>query len=200
MDDLISRQKVLQCIEESRKNIDWGQSEDGDAFLHYSAALYRTIASEECLHSEQPEERTEERTETHACDSISRREAIDYFVTNVGWIDEDGNPVEDSDELRKLWTDLFNGVPSAQPALSGYSDRLWRNAYERGKRDALTGWIPCDEALPTKNGKYLCTNTAWGAYIIDFDMWTDGSWWTPEDEHIAWMPLPEPYRKEDQNG
>lgn len=49
--DLISRQTVLRCIKESRDNIDWGQSEDGDAFLHYTGALYRTIASEECLPS-----------------------------------------------------------------------------------------------------------------------------------------------------
>lgn len=53
MDDLVSRQKVLRCIKESRENIDWGQSEDGDAFLHYSAALYRTIASKDCLPSAQ---------------------------------------------------------------------------------------------------------------------------------------------------
>lgn len=178
MDDLISRQKVLQCIEESRKNIDWGQSEDGDAFLHYSAALYRTIASEECLHSEQPEERTEERTETHACDSISRREAIDYFVTNVGWIDEDGNPVEDSDELRKLWTDLFNGVPSAQPE-----------------------WIPCDEALPAEDGEYLITITGeWflKKAIMEVARYTNRAGWISGSvgDITAWMPLPEPYKEE----
>ena len=56
MNDLISRQAVLRCIKESREDIDWGQSEDGDAFLHYSAALYRTIASEECLPPAQSEE------------------------------------------------------------------------------------------------------------------------------------------------
>lgn len=49
MDDYISRQTVLRCIKESRDGIDWGQSEDGDAFLHYSAALYRTVASEKCV-------------------------------------------------------------------------------------------------------------------------------------------------------
>lgn len=54
MNDLVSRQAVLRCIKESRENIDWGQSEDGDAFLHYSAALYRTIASEECLPTIEP--------------------------------------------------------------------------------------------------------------------------------------------------
>ena len=55
MSDLISRQTVLRCIKESRDNIDWGQSEDGDAFLHYTGALYRTIASEECLPSAESE-------------------------------------------------------------------------------------------------------------------------------------------------
>ena len=55
MSDLISRQTVLRCIKESRDNIDWGQSEDGDAFLHYTGALYRTIASEECLPSAEPQ-------------------------------------------------------------------------------------------------------------------------------------------------
>ena len=51
MSDTIYRQTVLRCIKESRDNIDWGQSEDGDAFLHYTGALYRTIASEECVPS-----------------------------------------------------------------------------------------------------------------------------------------------------
>ena len=56
-------------------------------------------------------------------DLISRQAEIDYFVTNVGWNDTDGSPVEDSDELRELWTDLFNGVPSAQPETCAYWDR-----------------------------------------------------------------------------
>ena len=48
-DEYIKRKDVLECIKESRDGIDWGQSEDGDAFLHYSACLYRTIASNECF-------------------------------------------------------------------------------------------------------------------------------------------------------
>lgn len=51
MADYIKREDVLECIKESRDGIDWGQSEDGDAFLHYSACLYRTIASNECFPS-----------------------------------------------------------------------------------------------------------------------------------------------------
>ena len=49
MAEYIKRDTVLRCIKESRENIDWGQSEDEDAFLHYSACLYRTIASIECF-------------------------------------------------------------------------------------------------------------------------------------------------------
>ena len=48
-------------------------------------------------------------------DLISRQAAIDYFVTNVGFHDEDGYPIEDTDELRKIWTEYFSGIPSAQP-------------------------------------------------------------------------------------
>lgn len=46
-------------------------------------------------------------------DNISRQAAIEYFITNVGWYDEDGHSIDDTDELRKIWTDLFNGVPPA---------------------------------------------------------------------------------------
>lgn len=49
MAEYIERDTVLRCIKESREGIDWGQSEDEDAFLHYSACLYRTIASAECF-------------------------------------------------------------------------------------------------------------------------------------------------------
>ena len=44
MADLISKDKVLRCLKESSKQIDWGQSRDGDAFKHYVGANYRTIA------------------------------------------------------------------------------------------------------------------------------------------------------------
>ena len=50
-------------------------------------------------------------------DLISRQAAIDYFVLNVGFHDEDGYPIEDADELRKIWTEYFDGIPSAQPEI-----------------------------------------------------------------------------------
>lgn len=44
MNDLISKGKVLRCLKESSRQIDCGQSRDGDAFKHYIGANYRTIA------------------------------------------------------------------------------------------------------------------------------------------------------------
>lgn len=75
--DTISRQAVLRCIKESRDNIDWGQSEDGDAFLHYTGALYRTVASEECLPSADPE--------IIRCKDCKHREAENGFCEGRGW-------------------------------------------------------------------------------------------------------------------
>ena len=48
-------------------------------------------------------------------DLISRQAAIDYFVTNVGFHDEDGYAIEDECELREIWTGYFDGIQSAQP-------------------------------------------------------------------------------------
>ena len=69
-------------------------------------------------------------------DCISRQAAIDYFVTNVGFHDEDGYPIEDTDELRKIWTEYFSGIPSAEP--------------KRGK------WIYCEDSMADCVDGYRC--------------------------------------------
>ena len=73
-------------------------------------------------------------------DLIDRQAAIDYFVTNVGFHDEDGYPIEDTDELRKIWTEYFSGIPSAQPEK------------EKAKRVLWTGWKGC------RDTRYKCPN------------------------------------------
>ena len=62
-------------------------------------------------------------------------------------------------------------------------------------------WIPCSERLPKESGRYLVTNTQWGAYHVDWNIYyvnveghCDG--WLWEQGCIAWMPFPEPYREE----
>lgn len=46
-------------------------------------------------------------------DLIERKDAIDYFVTNIGVVDADGYAVDDYDERVKIWTERFSGIPSA---------------------------------------------------------------------------------------
>jgi hypothetical protein len=41
--------------------------------------------------------------------------------------------------------DTIEDLPSAQPDLSSYSDKLWRNAYERGKAEAEAELIRCKD-------------------------------------------------------
>ena len=72
-------------------------------------------------------------------DMIYRQAAIEYFVTNVGFNDEDGYSIYDSDELRKIWTDYFDGIPSAQPETAKYeyhydhTDCIWYRPEARNR-------------------------------------------------------------------
>ena len=88
--------------------------------------------------------------------------------------------------------------------------------------DVLTAqqWIPCAERLPDKEGEYLVTfNDKWHGprartlwYGTPFDIIIDRDKWVfycdieygfttfaPGNPIVAWMPLPEPY-KEENNG
>lgn len=55
-------------------------------------------------------------------------------------------------------------------------------------------WISCCEKLPDKDGRYLVTNSEWGKWNVDWNVYyTDSGWLYPSPKPIAWMPLPEPY-------
>lgn len=51
----------------------------------------------------------------------------------------------------------LNNMPSAQPDMSEYSSKLWRNAYERGKRDAQSE-EDCDTCKHGYFGDDQCNN------------------------------------------
>ena len=63
-------------------------------------------------------------------DLISRMAAIEYFMTNLAWHDEDGYEIDDADEKREIITDLVNGIPAvdAVPVVHG----RWVNKNEEG--------------------------------------------------------------------
>lgn len=60
-------------------------------------------------------------------------------------------------------------------------------------------WIPCSERLPDKDGIYLVTHRKFGKLEVTWNIFYGGEHasWLWNDEIIAWMPLPEPYKGEE---
>ena len=120
-------------------------------------------------------------------DLISRQDAIDYFVTNIGVVDEDGYAVDDYDERVKIWMERFSGIPSAEP------ERRWIPVTERlPKKENKSYWVCTDtkyqcECRWTNNIYGIGESNDWGWKIFDIPQYT---------KVIAWMPLPEPWRGE----
>ena len=60
-------------------------------------------------------------------------------------------------------------------------------------------WIPCSERLPKDDETVIVTRDDGTVKIATFEVgeiengWQIGSWYT-EDNVVAWMPLPEPYK------
>lgn len=75
-------------------------------------------------------------------DLISRQTAIDALKMDISII-----PFAKAREyVREAIETIYNrleDLPSAQPDLSSYSDKLWRSAYERGKAEAQAEIIRC---------------------------------------------------------
>ena len=112
-DDTISRKATIDAME----NVDWyhinkdgqlvhGANSKEDEPLYKAKDVYAVLNT---MPSAQPEKRTEERTETHACDLISRQAAIDALDKRF-----DSIPMEQTTEILLLRKDL-RALPSAQP-------------------------------------------------------------------------------------
>jgi hypothetical protein len=76
-----------------------------------------------------------------------------------------------------------------------------QKAYEIGKAENPNKWIPVSERLPKKGGDYLTTiSFDIGAeepvreVYKDFFCVLSQKWFYHNEDVIAWMPLPEPYK------
>lgn len=81
--------------------------------------------------------------------------------------------------------------------LNGMADTIVELESKLAERE----WIPCSERLPEVDVEVL-TTTDWSDILIAW-LNEDGTWETEElilanDEILAWMPLPKPYKAESE--
>jgi len=55
-------------------------------------------------------------------------------------------------------------------------------------------WIPVSKSLPKENERCLCSYKDEEGECVDFGLFKNGTWYVKGV--VAWMPLPEPYKKE----
>ena len=80
-----------------------------------------------------------------------------------------------------------------------YEADMVRRLKEALSADAVQEWIPVSERLPSESGWYIVTVCGYER-IVDVLPYNSG--WngvTTKQEVVAWMPLPMPYRKEDED-
>ena len=152
-------------------------------------------------------------------DTISRKAAIDALGERpMVWVESDyefgARNQYDADVL------ALKTVPSAQPytdeeiqKMQDIEQAQLDKAYEMGKADALR-WIPCGERLPFAEfgeSDHVLTTCGYRDVKDTSVRWirllyfNGGNWCYPtgetyEQKVYSWMPLPEPYREEEQDG
>ena len=146
---------------------------------------------------------------------MTRKEAIENLKGCVcGYeVGKDGKPNGNvTADLTQETIDM--SIKALEAAdLDGYSSRLWKAAYERGKADAEQRWIPVTERLPEEDKQVLVTECFTGIngkkiYSISLASLYGNDWVTVNDEYkldpsrfkvVAWMPSPEPYNAESED-
>lgn len=77
-------------------------------------------------------------------------------------------------------------------------DKWWNSTHVLAVIESLPPaeprWIPVTERLP-EDGRYLCTYQNGEGICVDFGLFANGEWFV---EPVAYMPLPEPWKGEDE--
>lgn len=107
---------------------------------------------------------------------------------------------------------IETAIEAADEWDGGYNEE--RERVIRGALEALPSahqWIPCSERLPNANGIYIvtrkisdgfeCQNITDACYFDGSNTWHDDTRVNHERKYLAdvlaWMPLPEPYREDE---
>ena len=133
MSDLIDRQDAIDAMYKILHDYFWANDEELDA-------INATLND---LPSAQPE------NQVHLCDSCR------YIYPECP--SEKGDVIFGNGKGNDNICACNKYEPSAQPDMSEYSSKLWRNAYERGKRDAQSE-EDCDTCKHGYFGDDQCNN------------------------------------------
>lgn len=112
-------------------------------------------------------------------DLISKSEALNAFDTN----------------LDKLIVGGSENAKSVEQYLNGVIDKIKQLPIKE------SGWIPCSERLPDKEGDYLVTDDAGGMKTVEVDTLLHYEndrkpFWCYSQNPIAWRELPVPFGAE----
>ena len=122
MDDYIRRQAAIDALDKLCDR-ECEYSKKQRSVMCGACHLGSAFDVVEQVPSEQPEKRTEERTETHACDLIIRQAAIDAIFSEPLY--ESGMKKRDADEVVPAIYEKIKSLPSAQPEIIRCKDCKW---------------------------------------------------------------------------
>lgn len=110
-------------------------------------------------------------------DMISRQAAIDA-IEEVDWYHQNKNK------------DMVSGANSSEHQAWYKADDIYKTLEELPSAQSEQRWIPCSERLP-KPFEYCLWTTTDGRVVYHH---CDGLF----SNYVAWMPLPEPYKEEQE--
>ena len=100
--------------------------------------------------------------------------------------------------VKKHMCKIIDNSPTAEYP---FYQEAYQTGYEEGKNERPEGkWIPVSERLPEEKTKVLITNDKGEVDLIRWDTWWQNQTVYPNHiRAIAWQPLPEPYKKGDED-
>lgn len=105
---------------------------------------------------------------------------LEYLMINMGWHDENGIAVDDSDEKRAIFKDLINGLPTvdAVPVVRCKDCKCWDKSTIKHYEDVFFG------SGDTAECRMFCDMDSWGEFPDEMRR-TDCNWFCADGEKVS---------------